>query len=76
MSRAIDALQAAGLIAAIGIALAFGKNIGDYAAPTGAEIENDINSQRAHLCEVDGWPSDSKIAYERACKSELRRKST
>ncbi len=76
MSRATDALQAAGLIAAIGIALAFGTNAAEYAAPTSAEIENDISSQRAHLCAVDGWAADNKIAFERACKGELLRKST
>jgi len=76
VSRAKDALQAVGLIVAIGVALAFGTNAGDYAAPTATEIENDILSQRAQLCAADGWPADAKIAYERACKHELQRKST
>lgn len=76
MSRATDFLQALAVVTVIGVAQAACTDAGDYAAPTAADIERDIRTQRAHLCEVDGWAKDNKIAYERACKGELRRKST
>jgi hypothetical protein len=73
MSRTTDFLQALAVVTVIGVAQAACTDAGDYATPTKADIERDIQTQRAHLCEVDGWPEDSKIAYERACKRELRR---
>jgi hypothetical protein len=71
-----DFLQALAVVIVIGMAQAACTDAGDYAAPTKADIERDIQTQRAHLCEADGWAKDNKIAYERACKGELRRKST
>lgn len=71
-----DCLGALALIALIGFANAMCEDAGDYAAPTKADIERDIQTQRAQLCAAEGWPADAKIAYERACKGELLRKST
>jgi nitrous oxide reductase accessory protein NosL len=76
MSRARDFLQALAAVLVIGIAQAACTDADDYAPPTKADIERDIQTQRAHLCAAEGWPADSKIAYERACKGDLRRKST
>ena len=60
-------------IALIGIANALANNAGDYATPTQEEIYDDIEAQRIDLCDSDGWPDDenSKLAFQRACKSEL-----
>ncbi|WP_211440952.1 hypothetical protein [Collimonas humicola] len=41
-----------------------------------ADIERDIQTQRAQLCAADGWPADAKAAYERACRGELRQPTT
>lgn len=76
MSRARDFLQALAAVLVIGIAQAACTDADDYARPTAADIERDIQTQRAHLCEAEGWAQDNKIAYERACKGDLRRKST
>lgn len=71
MTHAKDFLCALAIIAGIGFANAVCTNAGEYAAPTAEEI--DVQRQMAHLCQADGWPEDSKIAFERACKGELRR---
>jgi hypothetical protein len=73
-----DFLQALAVVIVIGMAQAACTDAGDYAAPTAADIERDIQTQRAQLCESHSWPADenAKIAYERACKGDLRRKST
>jgi hypothetical protein len=71
-----DCLQALAVVLVLGVAQAACTDAGDYAAPTKADIERDIQTQRAHLCEADGWAKDNKIAFERACKGELLRKST
>ena len=78
MTRARDFLQALAAVLVIGMAQAACTDADDYAAPTAADIERDIQTQRAHLCEAHSWPADenAKIAYERACKGDLRRKST
>ncbi|AMO94535.1 hypothetical protein CFter6_1838 [Collimonas fungivorans] len=48
-------------------------NAGEYATPTAEEIEADIQTQRADLCNADSWPDEgqSKLAFERAYQSEL-----
>lgn len=73
MNRARDFLQALVVVFIIGIAQAACTDDGDYARPTAADIERDIQTQRAHLCSAPGWPADAKIAYENACKGELRK---
>jgi len=76
MSAFRNALGALAFIAAYGIANAIATNSGEYAAPTEEEIEADVQAQRADLCSADGWPDDdqSKLAFQRACRSELGRK--
>lgn len=69
MNRAVDALQALGVIAMLGVAGAIGACDSDSA-------ESTTMHQIANLCSAPGWPADAKIAYERACRGELRRKST
>lgn len=76
MSRATDFLQALAVVLVIGVAQAACTDAGDYAAPTNADIERDIQTQRAHLCEVHSWARDNKIAYENACKGDLKRRPT
>ncbi len=78
MSYLKNTFCAAAVIALIGFANAMCTNVGEYAAPTPSEVENDIQTQRTQLCNAEGWPddADAKLAYERACKGELRRKST
>ncbi len=73
MSALRDLLGAVAAVAAIGAGYAFADNAGEYAAPTVAEIEADIQTQRADLCGADGWPedADSKLAFERACRSDF-----
>jgi hypothetical protein len=77
MSALCDILGAVAVVAAIGAGYAFADNAGEYAAPTAEEIEADIQTQRADLCSADGWPDDeqSKLAFQRACQSELSRKN-
>jgi hypothetical protein len=70
-----DTFGAVAFIALLGLANALANNAGDYAAPTQAEIDTDIEAQRVDLCNVDGWPNDenSKLAFRRACHTELQR---
>ena len=73
MSAIRDALGAAAFVAALAAGCAFADNAGEYAAPTPAEIEADIQTQRANLCNADGWPddADSKLDFQRACRRDL-----
>ncbi|MFJ2989988.1 hypothetical protein ACIPF8_19145 [Collimonas sp. NPDC087041] len=74
MNTLRDILGAIAFIATIGVGYALADNAGEYAAPTPEEIEADIQTQRADLCNADGWPDDdsSRLAFKRACHAELR----
>lgn len=76
MTTLHNILGALAVVALLGLANALATDAGEYAAPTPAEIEADIQEQRTYLCNAAGWPADSKLAYERACHTELHRKST
>ena len=56
------------------IANALANDSGDYVTPTAEEIEADIQTQRANLCDADGWPDDAEIkqTFKRACSGNLR----